>query len=211
MTTFKQNTSEKLEHKIIRDKCKVVQTSQRAFLSSESCFILISLSDFIKFRLCRKCFCFPGPISISLQSFLLRMKKKCSLDSTCSEDSMYEHGPGPEILLHRDDFLIYNKKVSCLQIIFKQLPFIKIENSFLLVTKFVEPLFCCNMWQLWLSKHLKGRFGANRPVLFCPYCEIFFSQWGRQPYSGRRLPTLLNWTCSKEDAAQGGEFPSFLK
>ena len=87
----------------------------------------------------------------------------------------------------------------------------KIENSFLLVTKFVEPLFCCNMWQLWLSKHLKGRFGANRPVLFCPYCEIFFSQWGRQPYSGRRLPTLLNSTCSKEDAAQGGGFPSFLK
>ena len=45
------------------------------------------------------------------KTILFRMKKKCSLDSTCSEDSMYEHCPGPEILLHRENFLIYNKKV----------------------------------------------------------------------------------------------------
>ena len=47
----------------------------------------------------------------SMFNVSFRMKKKCSLDSTCSEDSMYEHCPGPEILLHRDNFLIYNKKV----------------------------------------------------------------------------------------------------
>ena len=67
---------------------------------------------------------------ITTQSFLFRMKKKCSLDSTCSEDSMYEHCPGPEILLHRDDFLIYNKKVPPTQTYFHPTALHKIDISF---------------------------------------------------------------------------------
>lgn len=40
-----------------------------------------------------------------------RVRKKCSLDSTCSEDSGYS-GSGPEMFIHREDFLMYNRKVS---------------------------------------------------------------------------------------------------
>ena len=57
-----------------------------------------------------------------INRILFRMKKKCSLDSTCSEDSMYEHCPGPEILLHRENFLIYNKKVPSHRSQFDPLP-----------------------------------------------------------------------------------------
>ena len=60
--------------------------------------------------------------NLSATSLLLRIKKKCSLDSTCSEDSTYEHFSGPEIFLHRENFLIYNKKVPIVHFLFCTLP-----------------------------------------------------------------------------------------
>ena len=61
--------------------------------------------------------------NLSATSLLLRIKKKCSLDSTCSEDSTYEHCSGPEIFLHRENFLIYNKKVAIMHFQFCTFPF----------------------------------------------------------------------------------------
>ena len=45
-----------------------------------------------------------------------KVKKKCSLDSTCSDDSGYEHIDGPELMIHRQNFLMHNKKVSVSEI-----------------------------------------------------------------------------------------------
>ena len=39
-------------------------------------------------------------------------KKKCSLDSTCSEESGFIYMDGPEYLLHKEHFLMHNKKQS---------------------------------------------------------------------------------------------------
>jgi len=40
------------------------------------------------------------------------VKKKCSLDSTCSEDAGFVYIDGPDFLLHKEHFLMHNKKIS---------------------------------------------------------------------------------------------------
>ena len=110
-----------------------------------------------------------------LKKNLFRMKKKCSLDSTCSEDSMYEHCPGPEILLHRENFLIYNKKVLSHRSQFDPLP----KYS----TPAKDTFICCKSG----SSEKKKKSLKNEENLYFLRCLSALCQ-PTQLQSGRRAP-----------------------
>ena len=109
------------------------------------------------------------------------MKKKCSLDSTCSEDSMYEHCPGPEILLHRENFLIYNKKVFSQRSQFDQLTKYSIPVN--------DTFICCKIWFLREEKNsLKNLKNPHFLRCLSALCQPTQLQSGRRAPKTQRSP-----------------------